>query len=379
MKKVYAIADNIVSPLGFDSQSNWAALLRGESGVKAHNKPGIRLPDFHASLLEDEKLEQQFSDIASPADYTRLEQLSILSIREAIEQCDVKASSARTMFVFSTTKGNIDRLTTGNANAERLRLPAMARHITRFFGNPNPPVVLSNACISGVSALLAGSYYIREGLYDQVVVMGGDIISEFTLSGFSSLQALSAGACKPFDQHRDGINLGEAGATIILSGQARSGKNIEISRGATSNDANHISGPSRTGEGLALAIKNALEYSGLASQDVGYVSAHGTATMYNDEMEAKALHTNHLNEVPVNSLKGYYGHTLGAAGVLETILAMWSLQKQTILASKGYSQHGVSLPLPVVTEPIYTNFRHCLKTASGFGGCNAALVISKND
>jgi 3-oxoacyl-[acyl-carrier-protein] synthase-1 len=254
----------------------------------------------------------------------------------------------------------------------------MARHITRFFGNPNEPVIISNACISGVFALMMGSYYIREGLYEKVIVAGGDIISEFTLSGFQSLHALSQGICKPFDKNRDGINLGEACATVVLAGQAQSPSDIEIKGGATSNDANHISGPSKTGDGLAQAIHQALKYSGMSGGEIGYVSAHGTATLYNDEMEAKALHLAGLAEVPVNSLKGYVGHTLGAAGVLETILATWSLKKQVILASGGYSEHGVSLPLQVVKKNTQAVFTHCLKTASGFGGCNAALVLSKN-
>jgi 3-oxoacyl-[acyl-carrier-protein] synthase-1 len=304
----------------------------------------------------------------------------ILSIRDAVGRCGVDVRSERTLFLFSTTKGNIDLLAgKDQAKAERLGLPAMAKHVTRFFGNPNQPVVLSNACISGVVALLMGSYYVREGLYDHVVVTGGDIVSEFTLSGFSSLQALGAGPCKPFDASRDGINLGEACATVILARERQSSADVALKGGATSNDANHISGPSRTGEGLLRVINQALRQSGVSGGEIGYVSAHGTATVYNDEMEAKALHSAGLGEAPVNSLKGYYGHTLGAAGVLETVLAGWSLQKGTLLPSLGYSRHGVSLPLRVVKENTQTSLTHCLKTASGFGGCNAALVLSKHD
>ncbi len=380
MKPVYAIADNIVSPLGFDSGSNWNALLGGKSGVRQH-QPSARSPkSFHAALLDEETLAGRFAEIGIAAGYTRLEQMYILSIRDAVSRCEVEVQSNRTLFLFSTTKGNIDLLAGKNkAKAERLGLPAMARHISRFFGNTNAPVVLSNACISGVIALLMGSYYLRQGLYDHVVVTGGDIVSRFTLSGFSSLQALGAGPCKPFDASRDGINLGEACATVVLGRERQSSTNTALRGGATSNDANHISGPSRTGEGLLRVITQALRQAGVSGGEIGYVSAHGTATLYNDEMEAKALHAAGLGETPINSLKGYYGHTLGAAGVLETVLAAWSLRNGTLLPSLGYSQHGVSLPLRVVQEKTQTNVEHCLKTASGFGGCNAALVLSKHE
>lgn len=380
MKSVYAIADNIVSPLGFDSASNWSALLGGQSGVRLHGSSAGSPGRFHVALLDEEVLAGRFAEAGAPAGYTRLEQMYILSIRDAVGRCGVDVQSERTLFLFSTTKGNIDLLAgKDKAKAERLGLPAMAKHITRFFGNPNQPVVLSNACISGVVALLMGGYYVREGLYDHVVVTGGDIVSQFTLSGFSSLQALGAGPCKPFDAGRDGINLGEACATVVLTRERQSSADIALKGGATSNDANHISGPSRTGEGLLRVINQALRQSGVSSDEIGYVSAHGTATVYNDEMEAKALHGAGLGETPVNSLKGYYGHTLGAAGVLETVLAGWSLRNGTLLPSLGYSRHGVSLPLRVVKENTQTNVTHCLKTASGFGGCNAALVLSKHD
>ncbi|MES2733967.1 MAG: beta-ketoacyl synthase N-terminal-like domain-containing protein [Bacteroidota bacterium] len=381
MKKVYAISDNIFSPLGLDSEANWNALLQGKSGVEPRNKPSIQLKDFHAAVFQANIIEESFAAIASPAEFTKLEQMYILSILDAVQRTDVDARSARTLFLFSTTKGNIDLLENNSIDkykADRISLSVMAKQVTQYFGNPNEPVVLSNACISGVLALIIGSYYIREGQYDHVIVSGGDIISEFTVSGFQCLHALSADYCKPFDKNRTGINLGEACATVVLSAQAQASTDIELKGGATSNDANHISGPSKTGDGLFQAISHSLNYSGFLPQDIGYVSAHGTATSYNDEMEAKALHLASLSEVPVNSLKGYFGHTLGAAGVLETILATWALKKQTVIASRGYSDHGVSLPLAVIEKNTAISFHNCLKTASGFGGCNVALILSKN-
>jgi len=381
MRRVYSIADNIVSPLGLESKDNWDNIVKGISGVRSNSILSIHSKSFFASLLDEEVVTDALREHTSVNGYTKLEKMFILSILNATKQCDVDLTSARTLFVFATTKGNIDLLGKGASNSyptTRIGLAAMAKHVTSLFGNPNNPLVISNACTSGVLALITSGYYIKENSYDKVVVTGGDIISEFTFSGFHCLQALSQGICKPFDKNRDGINLGEACATVVLSGNPTP-SSIELKAGATSNDANHISGPSRTGEGLFRAITNALSYSHTSHTEIGYTSAHGTATPYNDEMEARAFYSAGLEQAPVNSLKGYFGHTLGAAGILETIMAMWAMKKELIIASKGYTENGVSVPLQVVKENTAKKINKCLKTASGFGGCNAALLLEKND
>ena len=382
MKKVFAIADNIVSPLGINSKYNWDALLLNKSGVELQNKESISLKNFYSALFNDSQLEKVSVKIENPDTYTKLEKLFICSILDAASTCNIDLKSSKTLFLFSSTKGNID-LIESNKNSElfpeKIKLSVMAKAITTYFKNQNEPIVVSNACISGVLAIIIANYYIKEGIFNTVIVTGGDIISEFTISGFQSLYALSKSFCKPFDQERDGINLGEAAATIILSSEKAENNNIEINGGATSNDANHISGPSKTGDGLSLSIKNSLKYSNFSSSEIGFISGHGTATIYNDEMEAKALHLSNLETTPINSLKGYFGHTLGAAGILETIIAMHSIKNQMVIATRGYSEHGVSLPLNIIKENKLYNFSKCLKTASGFGGCNASIIFSGND
>ena len=154
---------------------------------------------------------------------------------------------------------------------------------------------------------------------------------------------------------------------------------VFISGGGLSNDANHISGPSRTGEELAMAMRQALQEAGKQPAEIDFISAHGTATLYNDEMEAKAFHIMNIAEKPINSMKGYFGHTLGAAGVLETILSAESLKQDQLIASAGFDQIGVSKPLNVIREPSNIKLNTCLKTASGFGGCNAAIVLQKGN
>ena len=215
--------------------------------------------------------------------------------------------------------------------------------------------------------------------YDTIVVSGADILTHFVVSGFQSFKAVSSEICKPYDAARDGISLGEACGTMILSNRKElvSGQAIAVLGGASSNDANHISGPSRTGEGLLTAIGKTLKEAQVAPSEVDYISGHGTATLYNDEMEAHAITSAQLQQVPMNSLKGYFGHTLGAAGLVEAIAGIHSMRNNTLIGTYNFNELGVSLPLNIIRETEEKKIDTCLKTAAGFGGCNAAVLFRK--
>jgi 3-oxoacyl-[acyl-carrier-protein] synthase-1 len=189
--------------------------------------------------------------------------------------------------------------------------------------------------------------------------------------------SLSPSACKPFDKNRDGLSLGEAASTIILSRNKTGQNDIVHLGGASANDANHISGPSRTGEGSFIAIEKALKESGVNANEIDHISAHGTATPYNDEMESIAIDRHHLNEVPVSSFKGNYGHTLGAAGLVETSMLLHEMRSNIMLKTEGFSELGVSKKIHVVDRITKKELHTCLKMASGFGGSNAAMIIQK--
>lgn len=377
MFNVYSIADNLFTPLGVTTADNWHQLCLNNTGVRPHLSSIEEINYAYASVLDQTLLENQVSP-SNPAwaSATRVERMMILSVENAIIQTDINVSDANTLFVFSTTKGNIELLDNKKIS-KRLNLFELANYVSQYFRNPTPPIVVSNACISGVLAINIATTLIKRGLYKNIIVVGGDVVSEFILSGFHCFQALSHGVCKPFDKNRDGINLGEAAATVILSANRTHSTDIEIAAGATSNDANHISGPSRTGEGLANAVAKCIEEANIQASEIGHVITHGTATLYNDEMEAKALVSQGLQAVPTNSLKAYYGHTLGAAGILETIVAMQSMKQSLMLKSYGYQTHGVSEPLNILEQNISAPLNYVLKTASGFGGCNAALILKK--
>jgi 3-oxoacyl-[acyl-carrier-protein] synthase-1 len=164
---------------------------------------------------------------------------------------------------------------------------------------------------------------------------------------------------------------------VILSTNKKYAQNIKLKGGSVSNDANHISGPSRTGQELAGAVKNAILDADLLAVNIGFISAHGTATVYNDEMEANAIAISGLKKVPLNSLKGFYGHTLGAAGLIESIVSIQSLKQNLVMPTIGFSEPASADKVTVCAETTRLKATNFLKTASGFGGCNAAVVFGK--
>ena len=309
-----------------------------------------------------------------PNEYSRLEKLLILSITDALQKVTVDIKNDNMLVIISTTKGNID-LIEDETKRDKLYLSSLALVLKSHFQLKNQPIIISNACISGVLAIITANRMINQGKFDTIVVVGGGVLSEYTLCGFLTLKAISSTPCRPYDKDRDGITLGEACGTIVLSKNKESAI-VEVLGGSISNDANHISGPSRTGDGLKLAIDNAIHESKIKAKDVDYISAHGTATLYNDEMESLAFSSCGLSETPLNSFKGHWGHTLGAAGIIESIGAINSLVNNSPINSLGCSEVGVSKTLNVIKgNNSLTNNDYLLKTASGFGGCNAAVVF----
>jgi 3-oxoacyl-[acyl-carrier-protein] synthase I len=369
MRNVYAVADNIFSPLGKDTLSNMNALKQGRSGIREH-APGLSPESFYAALFTS-------ADKIPDESETPFEHIIIASARKALQKAQIPPSDKKTGFILSSTKGNINLIENlpGESFPEnRISLNTSAGIIAKSLGIVSEPLVVSHACISGLLAMITGMRLIQSGLFENLVISGGDLITSFIYSGFRSFQAISPNPCKPFDASRDGISLGEAAATVVLSANQLAGS-ILLSGGAVSNDANHISGPSRTGEELWQAIRSALKQSGTPANEIDFISAHGTATRYNDEMEAKAITLASMQEIPTNSLKGYYGHTLGAAGILESIITMHCMKENIIIPTMGFTTPGTEKPVNIVKEIKQANLHSCLKTASGFGGCNAAIVM----
>lgn len=379
MNKTYLSYNNIVSSIGFDSPTVVQNIRKGVSGITLIEDVNLFPTPFYASVINSNSISEAFEQLGSNDEYTRLEQMMIISLDKTLKESGVKLTD-RVGLILSTTKGNIDTLDPKHPMPpERAYLGTLGHIIKNYFGFTTEPVVLSNACVSGILAISIAKRFIAQGTFDQVFIVGSDIVSSFILSGFNSFQAMSSLPCKPYCKHRSGINIGEVAASVLVSKDQNNlvPEAVEVLGEASCNDANHISGPSRTGEGLYRSIQSAFKEAKVGPEDIDYISAHGTATSFNDEMEAIALNRLDLGRVPLNSLKGYFGHTLGGSGLLETIIGMHSLYHNTLYSSMGFTELGVSQPINVITETTTGNLDYFLKTASGFGGCNTAAVFKK--
>lgn len=358
----YIIADNIISPLGETSEDNYLSVKSGRSGIRAYEPGTCNIPEgFYASLL--------FEDF---------ETLALKSAQKAIGNVQLELKGKRTAFILSSTKGNIE---------ENISLADSAQRIASLLGIDAKPIVVCNACISGLSALILGNRLIDSDLYDAAIVCGCDTPRQFILSGFQSLKALSPEPCRPFDMERMGLNLGEAAATLILSKNPILGNSWRMGDGFIRNDAFHISTPSKTADGLYLSLQRTLEsftkeISSTCKQidmkaHLAFINAHGTATLFNDQMESVAIGRAGLSDLPANAYKSFWGHTMGAAGILETIISMKAIDDDTILGTRGFSELGVSGKMNICAENRPTDKKGFIKMLSGFGGCNATIWAAK--
>lgn len=359
----YIIADNIISPLGETSEENYLSVKAGKSGIRAYEPGTCNIPEgFYASLL--------FEDF---------ETLALRSAQKAIANARLELKGKHTAFILSSTKGNIE---------ENISLADSAQRIASQLGIDAKPIVVCNACISGLSALILGNRLIDSGLYDAAIVCGCDTPRQFILSGFQSLKALSPEPCRPFDMERMGLNLGEAAATLILSKNPIQGNSWRMGDGFIRNDAFHISTPSKTADGLYLSLQRTLEsftkeISSTCKQidlkeHLAFINAHGTATLFNDQMESVAIERAGLSDLPANAYKSFWGHTMGAAGILETIISMKAIDDDTILGARGFSELGVSGEMNICAENRPTDKKGFIKMLSGFGGCNATIWAAKS-
>jgi 3-oxoacyl-(acyl-carrier-protein) synthase len=343
-----------------------------------------------AGFVPDEIVEQLRAADAAHAD-SRAFLFAAAALKQAAKNAERILDSvpaARRGFVLSTTKANIealDRLVRQqpvSAVAQRQIQPAfLSADLAEQFDCRGPRQCVSAACISGLSALQQGAALIRRGLADAVFVAGVDLISQFVLSGFNSLKSLDPEGCRPFDKSRIGLSLGEGAAAIVLvKCELVSSPAILLSGWGTSNDANHLTGPSRDGSGLALAIQRALVRARITPDKVDYVNAHGTGTPFNDNMESLALRTVFGERVPpFSASKGIFGHTLGAAGVLETALCMLALQNRLLPGTPRWRERDPVAPDSLLAQPRAATRLDCiLKINCGFGGTNAALVLERD-
>ena len=365
------VSTNITSPLGLTTAENYAAVRQGRSALRELNGC-LGLPGHFCVGIFPDALRAQIQ----LEGFSWYESLVIHSVKEALSHTDISVSSPRTVLILGTSTAGIGELAeTPEKDGLYLAPGLSAKKIADTLGFVSTPITVSNACISGATAQMLAQRLIASGIYDAAVVCGADVLSAFVLAGFDSFKALSPVECRPFDMERLGLNIGEGAATLILTkdnGQADAWRIVD---GCLNNDAYHVSAPIPSGDGVARAVRKVLGPD--RKSLLACVTAHGTATLFNDQMESKALESAGLGDIPTTAYKAHFGHTFGASGILEPILTMCSLDEGEILPLRGFEELGVSGKISICSYLQKTDKKAFVKTQSAFGGCNGALLYKK--
>lgn len=374
--KTVITACDMVTAYGIGSQYCWDGLLSSKSAIS-------KMERFSTASL-------QTRNAATVPGLKYLEESSlVMQMFSALLKRDKVFIPSDALLFLATTTGEIDilekKILEGAADAKESTLGFLLEKVRTLTEIKGEGAIISSACASSSAALGFASSLIQSGKHDCVLVVAADAVTEFVFSGFSSLMALDPDTAKPFDKNRAGLSLGEAAGFILLMSENRArneNRKIsgEVAGWAVAGDANHMTGPSRDGNGLKLAIQKALQNAGVSSDDVGCISSHGTGTVYNDSMEMKAYKSVFENRtVPLYSIKGAVGHTMGAAGLIETVIALRVLEERIIPPTVGLIDVDPEAKDWASLEKRRLEKDVVLLNNSGFGGVNAALVLRQQE
>ncbi|MEQ1635549.1 MAG: beta-ketoacyl-ACP synthase [Methylococcales bacterium] len=315
-------------------------------------------------------------------------------IRQAVEQAKKRYGHERIGVVIGTsTSGLYETESAYGVFLETHKMPddfhfvtkhayqATARFLQQELGLAGPCYAISTACSSSAKAIATGQRLIAGGVCDAVLVGGADTLCRLTLRGFKSLDLIAEQACRPMDRERNGINIGEAAALLVL--EKITPENAHLPRVLSvgeSSDAHHMSTPHPEGFGAALAMENALTLAGIKATDVDYLNLHATATRINDQVENTAVYSVLGDQVPCSGTKGITGHTLGAAGALETIIALLALKQQFIPGTAGLRQLEADCRCHVIADPkLNQKLKIAMSNSFGFGGNNACVIVARGE
>jgi 3-oxoacyl-[acyl-carrier-protein] synthase II len=370
--RVVAVSSEMVTPYGLGIDACWDNIFAGHTAISPLKRfDTSAFQSGHAGTVEGLKYHQ--------GDSLVMQMLTALFIKSGPIPVDAD-------LIVATTKGEIDLLEEeilqGRKEIFKDSQAAFIKKVGLLAGVNAAGTIISAACSSSAVAIARAAAMIRSGRSDCVLVVACDSVTEFVFSGFSSLMALEKISAMPFDKNRSGLSLGEAAAFVLLMSESRARKENrevlgEVLGWGVADDANHMTGPSRQSEGLILAIGKALSSARVSEGDVGFISAHGTGTVYNDSMEIRAFKSVFRDRKPVYSIKGGIGHTMGAAGLIEMIIAMKVLRegkapptvnlKEADPEAEGWVSTA-SRRIPEHSTALMTN--------AGFGGINSAVVLA---
>ena len=396
-KKIYITGIGAISAIGNTVSENLFSLKQKKTGIGK-----ITLLDTVykneipvGEIKQNDKALRKKLQISEETDYTRTALLGITAVKEALENAKIlDIRKYKTSIISATTvagmvaseKYYLDFLNTDFSN-EFIKTHEAADHtekIADFFRISEFMTTISTACSSSANAIMTGTRFIKNGILDRCIVGGADALSKFTLNGFNTLMILDREACKPFDNERKGLNLGEAAAYLILESEEivkKEHKNplAEISGYANANDAYHQTASSPEGYGAGLAMKQALESAKLKPENIDYINVHGTGTANNDLSEGRAMLRIFENTIPkFSSTKAFTGHTLAAAGSLEAVFSVLSLQNKMVFPNLRFQNPMQEFDLTPETELIQNiKIRHIMSNSFGFGGNGTVLIISE--
>jgi len=395
MNKVFITGMGAISSLGTTVSENHSSLKLGKTGIgKAqffHSKYADTLP-FAEIKLSDENLKSLLN--CHEKGITRTTLIALHAFREAVNNAqlsDLELQSTRTAFISSSTVGGMcytDELF-ADANlrdnvSEYVRAYEGSEHtlqIAKKYKIKGITDTINTACSSSANAIMLGARLIQTNRADRVIVGGADCLAKYTVNGFNSLRILSENPSKPFDENRDGLTLGEAAAYLVLESDKAIGtkkKYAELTGFGNANDAFHPSATSDDAIGPLKAITEALRIANLDPASIDYINAHGTGTPNNDQTETFAFSQLFENVPPFNSTKSYTGHTLAAAGAIEAIFSILSIQHSEIYASLNISTPISNVDFKANTSFIaHRNLNHVLSNSFGFGGNCTSLIFSK--
>jgi 3-oxoacyl-[acyl-carrier-protein] synthase II len=371
---VWLTEAHTVTALGDSLEQLWRHLMAGRCGIRQAAHFSV---DQYAS-----RWLAAVSNLGSKEDPSGRSRLNHLLERLFASMPPVDTDAV--LFTATTKAGidNLERLCRGNpADTDETVPSTVPRLIARRLGLDSEGLNINAACASSTIAVAKAASLIRAGRASSVLVCCMDVITDFVFSGFSALQALSPQPCRPFDSNRDGLTLGEGAAALYFQSAERAAEQqrqplAEVIGWGMSNDATHITAPARDGGGLIRAIEKALHLSGLKPRQIAAVSAHGTGTVFNDAMELTAIRQVFGDRsLPVYSVKGAIGHTLGAAGGIEIALAARALAEGSVPPTVGLQQVEPKAESLVSTDAQQISGQTLLTTNSGFGGINAAIVL----
>lgn len=390
-KRLYITGMGVVSAIGNSVDDNWHALLRDKRGIGKAQYVDSKLTEtffFGEVPLSNAALRVELG-ISPESTYARTTLLAIHAAREALLQSTVLASDIDAIIMGCTVSSmcetlklyeNAQGIDNGSMLYDRYDIGSVAMEISEWMGEIPIQNTINTACSSSANAIMQGAMMIRSGRAQRVLVGGADALSKYTLNGFNSMMLLSTNHCTPFSATRDGINLGEGAAFLVLESEDVLGDRVplaELIGYGNANDSYHATSISAEGEGPYLAMQKALKQAQIMPETIDYINAHGTGTENNDITEYHAISRLFHTIPPYSSTKVFTGHTLGAAGAIEAVFSILMLNENTLIGDNQFTTSDAAMHTTPVGSPVHIPVNCVMSNSFGFGGNCSSLIFAK--